>query len=226
MLLQETPPAARTPEAAEEWVDLAQNHAGAEAHKQALKLQQAAPIRTFIASMFDVKTDERAWRLGAQGEVLVATQLQKLVKRDPRWHFLHAIPVGERGSDIDHFIAGPGGIFTVNAKHHPNAKIRVYENWVYVNGSRQQYVRNSKFEAKRASKLLSEACGFPVFVEALIVPVHAEEVSIKHQPDGVTVVPQTNLVKWLQMQPQLQEESMIEAVMQMARRSTTWHTRK
>ena len=42
--------------------------------------------------------------IGADGEEKVATQLAKAAKKDPRWRFLHAIPVGDRGSDIDHVI--------------------------------------------------------------------------------------------------------------------------
>src|SRR5680860_1213119 len=101
------------------WIDLTTNRAGTEAREQALAAREAAPVKTFLARALGVHTDERAWRIGADGEEKVATQLAKVAKKDPRWRFLHAIPVGDRGSDIDHVIVGPGGVFTVNAKHHP-----------------------------------------------------------------------------------------------------------
>ena len=95
-----------------QWEDLADRHAGAMARQQALALKQAAPVRTFVARVLGVHTDERAWRIGADGEEKVAARLAKLAKKDPRWTFLHAIPVGENGSDIDHLVVGPGGVFT------------------------------------------------------------------------------------------------------------------
>lgn len=89
----------RTPDPAT-WEDLAQRTAGAMARKQAVEFKDAAPVRTFLARMLDMHTDERAWRLGAEGEEKVAAQLNKLARKDPRWPFLHAIPVGKNSADI------------------------------------------------------------------------------------------------------------------------------
>ena len=147
------------------WLDLATNRAGAEAREQAQAARDAAPVKTVLARVLGVHTDERAWRIGADGEEKVAAQLAKVARKDSRWRFLNAIPVGDRGSDIDHLLIGPGGVFTVNAKHHPGAKIWVGGNTFMVNGHRQPYVRNSRYEATRAAKLLTAACGFPVHVE-------------------------------------------------------------
>jgi hypothetical protein len=84
----------------------------------------------------DSCTDEWAWRIGADGEEKVAAQFDKVAGKDPRWQFIHAIPVGTRGSDIDHLVVGPGGVFTVNAKNHPNAKVWVGGDTFLVNGHR------------------------------------------------------------------------------------------
>ena len=177
-----SPPPATSPptQPVRPWLDLATNQAGAEAREQAQAARDAAPVKTVLARVLGVHTDERAWRIGADGEEKVAAQLAKAAKKDPRWRFLHAIPVGDRGSDIDHLIIGPGGVFTVNAKHHPKAKIWVGGNTFMVNGNRQPYIRNSRYEAARAAKLLTAACGFPVHVEGLIVTVNAADVVIKH----------------------------------------------
>lgn len=150
--------------------DLAQRRAGAMAREQARALKQAAPVRTFVARVLGVHTDERAWRIGADGEEMVAAQLAKLARKDPRWHFLHAIPVGENGADIDHLVVGPGGVYSLNAKHHPGAKVWVGGNTLMINGQRQPYIRNSRFEAQRASKLLTAGCGFAVVVTGWSCP--------------------------------------------------------
>ena len=169
-------------------VDLSSTRAGAMAREQALALKQAAPVRTFVARALGVRNDERAWRIGAVGEEKVAGRLEKLLRKDPRWRILHAVPVGERGSDIDHVVIGPGGVFTINAKHHPGAKIWVGGDTFMVNGQRQPYIRNSRHEAKRAARLLSASCGFPVEVAGLVVPVRADDVTVKQAPDDVLVV--------------------------------------
>ena len=104
------------------WMDLATNQPGVEAREQAQAARDAAPVKTVLARVLGVHTEERAWRIGADGEERVAAQLAKVAKKDPRWRFLHAIPVGDRGSDIDHLLIGPGGVFTVNAKNHPRRK--------------------------------------------------------------------------------------------------------
>ncbi len=53
------------------------------ARVQAVALKQAAPVRTMVARVLGVHTDERAWRIGADGEQKVAGQLAKLAKKDP-----------------------------------------------------------------------------------------------------------------------------------------------
>src|SRR5680860_22366 len=204
------------------WIDLTTNRAGTEAREQALAAREAAPVKTFLARALGVHTDERAWRIGADGEEKVATQLAKVAKKDPRWRFLHAIPVGDRGSDIDHVIVGPGGVFTVNAKHHPKAKIWVGGNTFMVDGHKQPYIRNSRYEATRAAKLLSAACGFPVHVEGLIVTVNAGDVTIKSAPVGVHVVPRMQVARWLLRHGDILADDTLEAIHDAARRSITW----
>ena len=44
--------------------------------------------------------------IGADGEARVAANLEILHRRDPRWCAIHAVPVGDRGSDIDHVVVG------------------------------------------------------------------------------------------------------------------------
>ncbi len=151
-------PSQASPPTESQWEDLAGRRAGAMARQQALALKQAAPVRTFVARVLGAHTDERAWRIGADGEEKVAARLDKLAKKDPRWTFLHAIPVGESGSDIDHLVLGPGGVFTLNAKHHPGARIWIRGNGFRVNGTQVPYVRNSRHEAQPASRLLVARC--------------------------------------------------------------------
>ena len=173
-----------------------------------------------LARVLGVHTNERAWRIGADGEEKVAAQLAKVARKDPRWRFLHAIPVGNRGSDIDHIIIGPGGVFTANAKHHPGAKIWVGGSTFMVNGAKHPYVRNARHEAQRAANILTDACGFPVHVEGLIVTVNASDVVVKAQPEGVSVTPRMQVARWLLRHGDILTGDTVEAIYEVARRST------
>ena len=124
-------------------VDLSTNAPGAGVREMATSAQLAAPVRSGFARALGVHNEERAWRIGADGEEKVAARLARVAKRDPRWRFLHSIPVGTRGSDIDHLAIGPGGIFTINSEHHPKAKIWVGGNTFLVDVHKQPYVRKA-----------------------------------------------------------------------------------
>ncbi len=91
-----------------------------------------------------------------------------------------------------------------------------------VDGFRQSYVRNSRYEANRAAKLLADACGFGVHVEGLIVTVNARDVIVKSQPTGVSVVPRMQVAKWLLRHGETVSAEQLAAIYDAARRSTTW----
>lgn len=205
------------------WQDLSGHQAGSGVGERALAARAAqGPVRHFFARVFDARTQERAWRLGAAGEQAVAERLAKL---GPPWRVLHSIEVGERGSDIDHLVIGPGGVFTVNAKHHPHASVWVAGDTFMVNGRRVPYVRNSRYEAKRASRLLTEHAGFPVAVLGVIAVMGAQKgYTIKAQPEdgAVVVVQRRRVARYVKGLPVRLTEREIEAIYEVARRSTTW----
>lgn len=220
-----TPPALPSAEPAVPagWHDLADVRAGAAARERALAEREAQGLmRHLFARMLDAKTDERAWRIGADGEQAVAEQLGRL---GAEWRVLHAVRVGERGADIDHVVVGPTGVFTVNSKNHPKASVWVGGDTVMVNGRRVPYVRNSRFEAKRASRMLAEHVGFPVPVIGLVAVVGARRgFTVRAQPaDGaVAVVPRRGIGRFLKAQPPRLGLREIDAIHEVARRSSTW----
>ena len=213
---------AGTGEAPAEFEDLAGRRPGSMAREQATRARAAAPVRTVLARLMGVHTDERAWRLGADGEELVGAQLAKLIAKDPRWRVLHAIPVGKDGADIDHLVVGPAGVFTFNTKHHPRARIWVAGDTLLVNGVHQPYIRNSRHEAARAGRLLSVACGFPVTATGVVVPVNAADVAVKRPPEDVHVINRRRLRRWLRRRTECLDQETVERIFDMARRSVTW----
>ena len=207
---------------AQPWIDLSTNVPGEAVRDMAHAAHHAAPVRNTLARVLGVKNSERAWRIGADGEEKVAARLARVARKDPRWRFLHSIPVGHRGSDIDHLAIGPGGVFTINTKHHPGAKLWVGGSTFLVDGHRQPYVRNARFEAARAAELLSDAVGRVVPVDGLIVPVNAAELVVKSQPTGVHVVPRMQIASWLTRLGDVLDDDQVAAIHDQARRSTTW----
>jgi hypothetical protein len=205
------------------WVDLADRRPGQAARAQAIvevnAMRARSKIMTFVARTFDMKTDERAWRVGADGEEAVAEQLARLDGRG--WRFLHAVPVGKGDSDIDHVAIGPGGVFTLNTKNHRGRRVTVYERAFYVDGGKQDYLRNSRHEGQRAARLLTAACGSAVAVVPLIV-VLCDSLTVKQQPIDVQVVGRRNIARWLDDRPILLDAGAIEWIWEHARRSTTW----
>ena len=206
-----------------DWRDLAENRPGAAVRVQAQQARAEAPIKTTLARLFGVHTQERAWRLGADGEEAVAKGLSKL---DDRWRVLHSVPVGTRDSDIDHVVIGPGGVYTINAKNHPGARIWVGGDTFTVNGQRVPYIHNCRHEAQRASRLLTEAVGFPVFVTGLLAVYGADGgFTVKRQPaTDVVVLTRRETAKWLSRRPDTLTVEQVNAIYDHARRSTTWST--
>jgi hypothetical protein len=137
------------------------------------------------------------------------------------WCYLNSIPVGEE-VDIDTFVIGPGGIFSINAKYHRGARIWVGGDTIMVNGTRQPYVRNSRHEARKASRLLSRAIGEPATVHGLVVPVAANTFTVREQPNDVHVINRVRLIRHLRSLPETIDLAMVQRVFNVARLSSTW----
>jgi hypothetical protein len=202
----------------QDWRDLAQNQPGQAIQARADELRRAAPVKSLLARLLGVRRDEWFWRAGAQGERLVAKQLGKLKQG---WYVLHSVPVGERGSDIDHVVIGPPGVFTLNAKNFQKGRVKVTQSNVYVNGQRRDYLRNSRHEARRAARLLTSACHRAVAVAPVIVVI-AERLDSKGSPEDVDVVGRRELVRWLSQRPAVLSPEDVEEIYNAARRDTTW----
>lgn len=131
------------------------------------------------------------------------------------------MPIGDRGSDIDHVIIGPGGVFTLNAKHHPGQRVTVRTSGVFFNGQNTLYVRNSRFEAERATRILSDVCNETVQVQPVIVIMGAQ-LTINSQPLEVSVIGRKSIAEWLSSRPVVMTPERVETIFEWARRDSTW----
>ena len=171
---------------------------------------------------FQGKRAYSAMELGVLGERAVAEELDELVGLDPRWTFLNSIPVGTHRADIDHLVVGPGGVFTVNSKHHHDGHAWVGEDALMVNHVWQHYVRESRSEAERASSLLSSASGTGVTAKGLVVFVGLARLTVKAQPTDVHVLEQSELINFMVNQPPRLDDRTADIVLRSARLSCTW----
>ena len=162
-----------------------------------LHAQASVPARSSIARAFGrspLSAESRPWYLGAIGELQVAERLAKL---GPDWTVLHSVPIGDRGSDIDHVVIGAAGVFTINTKFHEEARIWVGSKRLLVNGQRTDHLRNSRYEAQRVARQLTAVAGTTIDVHAAIVLVGARSLTIREQPSDVAVLRDIELVRWL-----------------------------
>ncbi len=201
-----------------DWRDFATTRPGAAAMSAA---RQRTTIWTRLGRALGLRTQDRSWRVGAAGERAVARTLALF--RPLGWKALHAVPVGTRGADIDHVVIGPGGVFSINAKHHRGAHVKAGRQVVFVAGQKTRYAQNSLHEAARASQRLSQALGRPIDVEPLIVIVGAR--SLKgNRADGVQVLTRTTLAWTLLFAKRRNTRREVDELFEIARRSTTWRS--
>ena len=207
-----------TSEVSQDWVDLAENKAGQGVRAEADAAKRAHPWKTGLGELFGVQTDAAAWAKGCKGEELVAKRLAKL---GPEWKVIHSIPVGTKGTDIDHLVIGPGGVFSLNTKNHLGKRVWVHTEVVKVNGQSRDYPRLSEHEADKTSRILSAACGFAVGVTGVVV-VLASALEFGGQPTRARVVGRKEIARWLRARPAVLDATAVAAIYAVARQSTTW----
>jgi hypothetical protein len=206
----------RPPSTTEPGRDLAKNRAGSSALAAA---RERTTWYRRIGRAIGIHTEDRSWRLGSRGERLVGRTLR--LARPFGWRTLHAVPVGSKGSDIDHVVIGPGGVFTLNSKHHRRGKIRARGDAVYVGNKRTRYADNSQYEAARAARLLSAAVGRPIEVQAALVLVGAR--SIKgSRTAGIEVLTRPHLLLWLLLRRRILTREQCAELYEVARKTSTW----
>jgi len=209
--------------------DLSGRRAGSAARARALEELEARKARsgrflTWLGRLFDVRTDERAWRIGADAEETIGRELERLTRHG--WKVLHSVPVGSGESDIDHVLIGPPGVFTVNSKHHPGASVWVVPRQVRVNNQPVPYLRNSRHEAARAARLLSAASGVAVTATPVLVfRLGSGALRIREQPGDVLVYRATRAYKPLRRLPSRLTPEQVDSIYDAARWRSTWQPR-
>jgi hypothetical protein len=187
-----------------------------------LLIQADSPPRTAWQRFFGrspLSAEAQSWFLGATGELEVGRILDGL---SPEWHALHSIPIGTKGSDIDHLVIGPGGVFTINTKHHDGGKLWVGGRRILVNGQRTDHLRNAEYESARAAKVLGAATGLAVEVTPILAIVGANSIQVKEKPARVEVLRASALVRRIERSTRTLTAEDVAALVRAAVIPTTW----
>jgi hypothetical protein len=205
--------------------DLARNKPGAAARARGRQLRREHVLRTAAADLLGIRTAARSFAIGARGERVVGRKLERWAARYG-WQVLHAVPVGQHGTDIDHVVIAVFGVVTINTKVTGTA-VWVGEYGMTVGGNKVDYVRKSRAEADRARKLLARAVGAAVPVQSAIVFVGARRFTVVRRgpPDVAVLRSPAALRRWLRTRPPALEPGEVEILYQAARQPGSWQAR-
>jgi hypothetical protein len=164
---------------------------------------------------------ERAEHAAAKEEQRISDELSGL---PAGWFVLHSHDVGEGGDvvgDADHVVIGPAGVFLIHLEHHAGANVWVTEHTVSINGRDSGHLCKARAEARQIGDRLSDACGFDVAVQSVLVLVGAATVQTLNRPAEVHVRNQYDIRDWLCKQPDRLDAEMVSAVYAFGSSTTT-----
>jgi hypothetical protein len=204
------------------WDDLAHNAPGESARAHAKDLRAEHPFQVTAARALGIRTTAGSFAMGAKGEREVGRKLNRWAAQDG-WYVLHAVPVGQAGTDIDHVVIAPFGVVTVNTKT-TKTSVWVGEYGMTIGGKSVDYLRKSRAEARRAGQLLGRATGIAVPVQSVIVFTGAHRFSVRRGgPSDIPVLASPRaLYSWLRQQPAVLGSEQVEVIYQAARNPATW----
>lgn len=161
--LSQPPPQRRSPSELhrwldEPWLDLASNLPG-------------AGLLSTAAVQRQVGESDLSWRVGADGEDILANALTELTRprrvtrwlrrseNDAPWLVLHAAKIGASArADLDHVLIGPPGVIVINTKKlDPRYRVTIDDGEIHTGRFSTDFVAKATRDAERASWLLVSA---------------------------------------------------------------------
>jgi hypothetical protein len=198
--------------------DLSTNSPG-ESLRDLLDTSGPGLIERVVSQLLRRRTDWDPWRKGLAGEKRVGAELNRLTRHG--WRVLHSIPLADK-VDVDHLLIGPGGVFSINTKHHHKRAVWVGDDSVKVDhGKPAPYVRKSRAEARRVVRVLERYCGFPVPVEPVLVFVGVTDLKVVATQLSVRVYQERQVAALAPLSGVLTPEQ-IEQVYSVARHRQAW----
>ncbi|GAB7104477.1 NERD domain-containing protein [Streptomyces phaeofaciens JCM 4814] len=176
-------------------------------------------IERAVSQLLRRPSEWDSWRKGLAGEKRVGAELNRLARHG--WRVLHSIPLADK-VDVDHLLIGPGGVFSINTKHHHKRAVWVGDDSVKVDhGKPAPYVRKSRAEATRVVRVLERYCGFPVPVEPVLVFVGVTDLKVVATQLSVRVYQERQVAALAPLSGVLTPEQ-VEQVYSVARHRQAW----
>jgi hypothetical protein len=198
--------------------DLSRNRAGDAIAARAAELRPRG-FQGIAARVLGLRTEATSWEVGAKGERIVDKRLGKLTRDG--WQVLSSV-MKRSGADIDHVGIGSPGVFTINTKHHHEARIWVGEHIVKVNNVQQRYLPKSRHEAESAARILGSALGMPIAVTPVLAFVGAASIDARGSLGDVLVVRGEEIDRVLRDLPAVYSIQERERIFAVARRAEIW----
>jgi len=158
----------------------------------------------------------------ARAEIVVGRALARLPSD---WIVFHSLPVGDSGTDVDHLVIGPAGVFALRAERHARQSVQVVGRSVHVGARTIPHVREAEYEALGLTSLLARRMPMTAAVHGVVVLVDARRVTVQAQPDRVTVVAAVDLCALLLSLPPLLEPLDREEIAALVEDPELWHAR-
>jgi hypothetical protein len=221
-----SPAPALQPLPADRGRDLSLNKAGDGVRETARAKFREAPLTNLFKRLTGRHTEtDWSWRQGVRGEREVGRALDKAIAGRRGWLLLHGIKRNSRGTDVDHLLIGPGGIFSINAKFHEGKRVWVGEHAVVLGRTPTKHVFEARAEAKAVKKILDAACPTPHPVTPVVVIAGSSRFSRgKKVPDDVVVLPVGEISDWLNGLGESMRPWEVEQLYGVARWERTWIT--
>jgi hypothetical protein len=163
------------------------------------------PGRHAVTTLFNTakrysSRSERAEHAAAKEEQRISAELDDLPSG---WFVLHSLDIDPEkvARHVDHIAIGPGGMFMIYLEHQPGAKVWISEHNVTINGRDSDHLRQARFEARRTSGRLTDACGCDVAVQSVLMLIGAATMQTLSRPAEVHVRTQHDIRDWLCRQP-------------------------
>lgn len=203
--------------------DLSLNKPGDSAREMARAKFREAPVSNLAKRLMGRNTgDDWTWRQGVRGEQQVGRALDNAT-RIRGWFVLHGITRNARGTDVDHLLIGPGGIFSINAKFHEGKKVWLGEHAIWVGGKAQHHLRDARSEAKKVKQLLDAAYPSPHEVTPVVIIAGSSSFSrAKKVPSDVVVRHVSEIADWVVGMEEKIRPWEVEQLYGVARWERTW----
>jgi len=180
-------------------------------------LRVAEPVRSRFARLLGLHQDERTSNRAANGELVTGWWLGRL---PDGWQVLNDVPVGDAGTNVDHLVIGPAGVFTINTKNL-TGKVWVGPKSILHNRRRTDFLPKASAEARLASRLLSAAIGGPVEVRGVLAIV-CDDWTVKQRPADVYVDATRGVKDWMLRQPAILRTNEVIELAGVASEPDTW----